>query len=237
MPYTTATGKIYDSGEFAGHLSARAGDRRLGRFQASPAGSQRNRPAARHRPRDLYRGLRQQRTGYRRRCGSKDGNVTVLVGTQSTGQGHHTAYAQIVAEHLGLPPERVRVIQGDTDLIATGAGTGGSSSIPCGGASVAAPRRQLAENLKELAADALEAAAGDLEIADGAVRVAGTDRAVSFAELAGMPATARICCRPKTPSCREAATYPNGTHIAEVEVDPDTGAAQISTMSWSTTSA
>ena len=134
-----------------------------------------------------------------------DGTVTVLVGTQSTGQGHHTAFAQIIADHLGLPPERVRVIQGDTDLIATGTGTGGSSSIPCGGASVASAAEALAKNLKDLGADALEAAASDLEIVEGAVRVAGTDRAVSFAELAGMPASARICCRPTGAFVPEAA--------------------------------
>ncbi len=75
-----------------------------------------------------------------------DGGVTVLVGTQSTGQGHATAYAQIVAEHCGLPPEPRTVVQGDTDLIATGTGTGGSSSIPCGGASVAGAARKLAEH-------------------------------------------------------------------------------------------
>src|SRR5207302_9280366 len=99
------------------------------------------------------------------------------------GQGHHTAYAQIVAEHLGVAPQRVRVIQGDTDRIATGTGTGGSSSIPCGGASVAGAARKLADYVKKLAAEALEAAAGDLEIGDGEVRIAGTDRAISFAAL------------------------------------------------------
>ncbi len=123
-----------------------------------------------------------------RPCGSsEDGDVTVLIGSQSTGQGHHTAYAQLVAEHLDLPPERVHVIQGDTDRIATGVGTGGSSSITCGGASVAGAAKKLADNLKELAADTLEAAAGDLEIADGQVRVAGTDRAMSFADVARSP--------------------------------------------------
>ena len=105
-----------------------------------------------------------------------DGTVTVLIGTQSTGQGHQTAYAQLVAEHLDLPLERVRVLQGDTDLIATGGGTGGSRSIPVGGASVRGASSKLADNLKELAADALEAGVGDLEIADGHVRIAGTDR-------------------------------------------------------------
>src|SRR2546425_838316 len=101
-----------------------------------------------------------------------DGGVELLIGTQSTGQGHHTAYAQLVADHLDLPPERVRVVQGDTDLIATGGGTGGSSSIPCGGASVAGAARKLAANLKTLAADAPEASPAGLEDAGREERVA-----------------------------------------------------------------
>src|SRR5262249_57610837 len=117
------------------------------------------------------------------------------VGTEWTGQGQATAYAQIVADHLRLPPTRVRMIQGDTDLIATGTGTGGSSSIPCGGASVVGATRKLADALKETAADELETAVSDLEIAEGgAVRVAGTDRLHAFA--APPP---RSAARPGTP--------------------------------------
>src|SRR5258708_21056757 len=87
-----------------------------------------------------------------------------------------------------MEPGRVRLIQGYTDLIATGTGTGGSSSIPCGGASLAGATRKLAGMLKEVAADALETAASDLEIAEGgAVRVAGTDRLVTFADPARRP--------------------------------------------------
>ena len=156
----------------------------------------------------------------------EDGAVTVLAGTQSTGQGHHTAFAQIIADRLSLPPERVRVVQGDTDLVETGTGTGGSSSIPCGGASVAGAADKLAANLKELAAEALEAAPGDLELADGMVRVAGTDRAIAFADLAQRPGAQHKLTTQHAFAPSEA-TYPNGTHIAEVEIDPDTGATQI----------
>jgi carbon-monoxide dehydrogenase large subunit len=227
MPYTTATGKVYDSGDFADHL-ARAQDivdwKGFGRRAAESKRA--------HKLRGI--GL----ATYIEACGNngpdaatvvlgKDGNVTVLAGSQSTGQGHATAYAQLVAEHLDLPPERVTVIQGDTDLVATGAGTGGSSSITCGGASVASAARKLADNLKVLAANRLEAAESDLEIEDGAVRIAGTDRAASFAELAALPAaTPAILSVTDTVGPPEA-TYPNGTHIAEVEVDPDTGHVDI----------
>jgi carbon-monoxide dehydrogenase large subunit len=84
-----------------------------------------------------------------------DGGISVLIGTQSTGQGHHTAFAQLIAQRLRVAPEQVRVIQGDTDLVATGGGTGGSNSIPCGGASVAGAADRLADRLTDLAGNAL----------------------------------------------------------------------------------
>ncbi len=227
MPYTTATGKAYDSGDFAGHLARaqewadwKGFERRLA--QSGAAGRLRGIGIA----------------TYIEACGNNgpdtarvrlddDGGVTVLTGTQSTGQGHATAFAQIVADHLGLAPERVRTIQGDTDLIATGTGTGGSSSIPCGGASVAGASRKLAGLLREIAADALEAAASDLEIADGAVRVAGTDRAIAFADLARLATAQRRPLAAEDAFTPGEATYPNGTHLAEVEIDPETGATRI----------
>src|ERR1700753_4511471 len=112
-----------------------------------------------------------------------NGDVSVLIGTQSSGQGHQTAHAEIVAEQFGLPPERVHIHQGDTDEIATGLGTGGSASIPTGGVSVQRATQDLGNKLKELAAEALETSAGDLEINNGVMRVAGTDRSISFADL------------------------------------------------------
>jgi carbon-monoxide dehydrogenase large subunit len=151
----------------------------------------------------------------------------VLIGTQSTGQGHLTAYAQLVSQHLDLPPERVRVLQGDTDLIATGGGTGGSRSIPVGGASVAGASRTLAENLKQLAADALEAGLADLEMVDGQVRIAGTDRAVSFADLARHPKATPELLQVSDSWKPPESTYPNGTHVCEVEIDPETGETEV----------
>ena len=226
-PYTTATGKTYDSGDFAGHLA---------RAQETGGWSGFERRLAQSRKAGRLRGI--GIATYIEACGNNgpdtarvrlddDGGVTVLTGTQSTGQGHATAFAQIVADHLGLAPERVRMIQGDTDLIATGTGTGGSSSIPCGGASVAGAARKLAAKLKDIAADALEAAAGDLEIADGAVRVAGTDRMVSFADLARSPKARGRPLAADDAFTPQEATYPNGTHLAEVEIDPETGATRI----------
>ncbi len=225
MPYLTPTGKTYDSGDFATHM-ARAQE--IGGW----AGFKKRLAASKKAGKLRGIGL----ATYIEACGNngpdaatvrldRDGTITVLAGSQSTGQGHHTAYAQLVAEHLGVPPERVRVVQGDTDRIATGTGTGGSSSIPCGGVSVAGAAKKLASNLKMLAAEALEAGPGDLDIADGQVRIAGTDRVVSFADLAKRADPELLTTSDAfTPT---EATYPNGTHLCEVEIDPASGATQI----------
>jgi carbon-monoxide dehydrogenase large subunit len=226
MPYQSATGQNYDSGNFVAHLK-RAQE--LADWSGFAKRLRLSKKAGR------LRGI--GFSTYIEACGNAgpetatlklepDGSVTLLIGTQSTGQGHATAYAQIVADPLGLPPERVHVMQGDTDRIKSGIGTGGSSSIPCGGASLAGAAEKLADNLKKLAAEALEASVDDLEIAGGTVRVSGTDRAISFAGLAQRPdagnrLTAAYVFTPPQ------ATYPNGTHIAEVEVDPGTGESQI----------
>jgi carbon-monoxide dehydrogenase large subunit len=226
MPYATATGKAYDSGDFAAHLD-RA--QNIGGW----SGFARRLKSARANGRLRGIGI----ATYIEACGNngpetatvrldRDGGITLLIGTQSNGQGHHTAFAQLIAEHLRVTPDRVRFIQGDTDLVATGAGTGGSSAIPCGGTSVAGAAGQLADRLKTLAGNTLEAAASDLEFADGAVRVVGTDRAISLSDLAQR-------AQPEEPLKGEhtfvpqAATYPNGTHLAEVEIDPETGAVEI----------
>jgi carbon-monoxide dehydrogenase large subunit len=151
----------------------------------------------------------------------------VLIGTQSTGQGHETAYAQIVAQYLDVPIERVKVVQGDTDRIPTGNGTGGSRSIPIGAVMVTRASQTLAASLKELAADKLEAAVADLEIEDGKVRIAGTDRAISYAEIAALPAATAAKLTATDSFTPPSATYPNGTHACEVEIDPETGETAI----------
>ena len=225
MPYATPVGKIYDSGDFAGAM-ARAQE------LADWAGF--NKRAAQSKRSGKLRGL--GLSTYIEACGGngpetatlrldRDGGVTVLIGTQSTGQGHATSYAQIVAERLDLPPDRVRVVQGDTDAMATGGGTGGSSSIPVGGVAVDRAGRKLAQQIKELAAERLEASTGDLELAGGAVRIAGTDRVVSFADLAASADAERL--RAASDFNPDQPTFPNGTHIAEVEIDPATGATAL----------
>ena len=227
MPYRTPTGKIYDTGDFAGTMA---------RAQELANWNGFNKRAAQSKRAGRLRGI--GLATYIEACGgngpetatvqlNRDGGVTVLIGSQSSGQGHATSYAQVVADKLDLPPEKVRVVQGDTDAIASGAGTGGSSSIPVGGVSVDRASKTLADQIKQIAAEALEAAVGDLEIADGAVRVVGTDRVMSFADLAAHPQANPERLRAANEFAPDQPTFPNGTHIAEVEIDPATGLTAI----------
>ena len=137
-----------------------------------------------------------------------------------------TAYAQFVAGPLGLDYEKIRVVQGDSDALPAGGGTGGSRSIPLGVPSVDRASRMLADQIKALAADELEAGIGDIELVDGAARVVGTDRGLSYAEIAER-------AKDKTKLIAigefnsEEQTYPNGTHVCEVEIDPETGHTEV----------
>ncbi|EHK53493.1 xanthine dehydrogenase family protein molybdopterin-binding subunit, partial [Allomesorhizobium alhagi] len=155
-----------------------------------------------------------------------DGTVTLLIGTQTNGQGHATAYAQFVAEKLNIDISKVKMHQGDTDRLATGGGTGGSRSIPLGGVSAARAGEDLAEKIRRIAADELEASAADIELVDGSARIVGTDSSISFADVA------KAAKQPEDLTgfgefVQDEATYPNGTHICEVEIDPDTGQTEI----------
>jgi aerobic carbon-monoxide dehydrogenase large subunit len=225
LPYKTVTGKVYDSGDFAAHMKRAMEVANWKEFPKRAKAAKKE---------GLVRGIGM--SSYVEICGTMgdetanvrldpNGDITVLIGTQSSGQGHQTAYAQIVAEQFGVPPERVHVHQGDTDEIATGLGTGGSASIPTGGVSVQRATAELGKQLKVLAAEALETSAGDLEINNGVVRIAGTDRSISFGDLAKRAGADKL----KGSATFNSAdgTYPNGTHIAEVEIDPATGIVKI----------
>jgi carbon-monoxide dehydrogenase large subunit len=227
MPYKTATGKVYDSGDFAAHMK-RAME--IANWKEFPKRAKAAKKLG------LVRGI--GLASYVEVCGTmgeetarvqldSNGDVSILIGTQSTGQGHQTAYAQLVAEQFGLPSERVHVLQGDTDLIASGLGTGGSASIPTGGVSVQRATRELGENLREIAAEALETSSGDLEINEGTIRIAGTDRSISFADLAKRPGVDPAKLNASATYTAADGTYPNGTHLAEVEIDPATGIIKI----------
>jgi carbon-monoxide dehydrogenase large subunit len=226
MPYKTPTDRTYDTAEFAAHMDKALQVAGADSFEARLSES---------RSRGKVRGL--GFATYVEVCAfgnsepakavlEQDGSVSLHIGTQSNGQGHQTAYAQFVAEPLGLDYDRIRVVQGDTDALAKGGGTGGSRSIPLGVVSVDAASRQLARQIKELAADELEAGTGDIELAGGAARVVGTDRAVSYADIA-QRASDRSKLTAEADVRQEENTYPNGTHVCEIEIDPETGQTAI----------
>ena len=230
MPHTTPLGLTYDSGDFARNL-----DDALA--AADTAGFAARRAAAK--ARGQYRGL--GHAVYIEQSGfppdefaelrfDPSGTLTLLMGTQSSGQGHQTAYAQLAAEKLGLPLDKIRVLQGDTDAIGFGRGTGGSRSLPVGGAALAHAADKLILKGKKIAAHLLEAAEADIGFADGNFTIAGTDRTVAIdavARAAFNPAQYPPGLEPGfaesghfTPSTP---TFPNGVHVCEVEIDPETG--------------
>lgn len=223
LPFTTGLGLRYDSGDFPAMLETA-----LARADAAGFPARRAEAEAAGRLRGF---------GFAHYCervaGSwgehawlemrPNGRVTVLVSTMSNGQGHETAYAQLVGAQLGLDPGEIDVLQGDTDRTPSGHGTGGSASIPIAGAALAEASIDLIDKARPLAADALEAALADVEFADGSFRIVGTDRAIGLQAVArGMAADSLLSgkgwWKPTGP------TFPNGCHVAEVEVDPETGA-------------
>jgi len=226
FPYTTPTGRKYDVGEFDGHMTTALERAEWDGFDA------RNEEA---KSKGRIRGI--GIATYVEACafaGSEpahvelgaDGNVTLSIGTQSNGQGHATAYAQFVAEKLNVDISRIKVHQGDTDRLAKGGGTGGSRSIPLGGVSAARAGEDLAEKLKRIAADELEASPADIELIDGTAKIVGTDRVIDFAGIA-RAAKNESDLKGFGEFVQDEATYPNGTHICEVEIDPETGETQI----------
>ena len=159
----------------------------------------------------------------------------VLTGAHSHGQGHETVFAQLIAEKLGVPIENVEVIHGDTDKTPVGMGTYGSRSLAVGGQAIANAADKIIEKGKKIAAHLLEAAEADIEFKDGSFTVAGTDKAKALGEVifeAYVPHN--IPQGLVEPGMEEGAfydpanfTYPSGTYICEVEVDPDTGVVSI----------
>ena len=157
-----------------------------------------------------------------------DGTVTLVSGTQQIGQGIQTSYAQIVAELLGVPPDAVRVIQGDTDIAKTGGGAGGSRSLQVGGSAALVGARVLIDTGKALAAKALEAAAVDIEFGGGRYRIGGTDRSIGLAELAAKQPERRISV--SHTETVKGQTWPNGCQVCEAEIDVDTGEVRLARL-------
>jgi carbon-monoxide dehydrogenase large subunit len=162
------------------------------------------------------------------------GSVTLFTGSHSHGQGHETAFAQIVSDQLGVPIESVEVSHGDTAIVPFGMGTYGSRSGPVGGAAIVVAARKIVEKGKRIAAHLMEAAVSDIEYANGTFKVAGTDKSVSMGQVAFAAYVPHNYPADLEPGLDETGffdplnfTFPSGTHICEVEVDPDTGEVRV----------
>ena len=153
-----------------------------------------------------------------------DGGIEIVSATQAMGQGLATTYSQLAVDVFGVPIEKIRIVQGDTDR-ATGFGSAGSRSLFVGGSAVRVAAERTVAKAQDLAARELEAAAGDIEYADGVFRIGGTDRAIDLFDLARRQPGRQIAL--ESVSSVADATWPNGCHICEVEIDPDTGAVEV----------
>jgi aerobic carbon-monoxide dehydrogenase large subunit len=152
-----------------------------------------------------------------------DGTILLITGTQTIGQGHETTFPQILAQRLGVPDEVVRLLQGDTDLIPTGGGHGSSRSTYMGGTAIWRASESIIEKGTMIAAKALDGIPDEIRFEDGLFSVVGTNRSIGLQEVAVL---ARAANAPLDTYCqwtREAMTFPNGTHVVEVEIDRDTG--------------
>ena len=234
MPYRAPSGMAYDSGDFPTVM-----DKAL--LAADWDGYAERQAASRARGKVRGRGIGHylevtadagnEMGGIRF---EPDGDVTIITGTLDYGQGHASPFAQLLSDRLGVPFEKIKLLQGDSDQLLAGGGTGGSRSMMQSGGAIVEASDLVIERGKQLAAHFLEAAVADIEFARGRFRIAGTDRSIGIMDLAermrvevhlpdDVPRTLDVSHVFKgVPSA-----FPNGCHIAEIELDPDTGTVQI----------
>jgi carbon-monoxide dehydrogenase large subunit len=225
MPYKNAMGQTYDCGRFEQILDQ-------GLALADWAGFAARREAARARGRLRGRGIATflEWTGgnvFEERVTvavTPDGFIEIFSATQAMGQGIATSYAQLAVGVFGVPIERIRIVQGDTDRV-QGFGSAGSRSLFTGGSAVQVASERTVARARELAGEALEVAPADLEYAAGRFTVAGTDLGIGLFELAAKQREARIFI--DSTSAVSGPSWPNGCHICEVEIDPATGAVEV----------
>jgi aerobic carbon-monoxide dehydrogenase large subunit len=233
MPHLTPTFYNYDSGDFLGLMDATLQRANWDGFPARAAQS-RARGKLRGRGMGIYieqGGIFNERMELRF---DPSGNVTVIAGTHSHGQGHATVFSQMAAEWLGLPFENVRFVQGDTDAVPIGRGTYAARSSLVGGCALKAAAELAIEKAKRMAAHLLEAAETDLVFEDGRFSVAGTDKAIPMTDVvkafyrpAHLPPGIDLGLEAAGTYDAEIPNFPNGCHACEVEVDPETGAVEI----------
>ena len=230
FPHKTALGMLVDCGDFAGTLDMAIGNAGLADFAARRATSKKIgmcRGIGISSYLEVTLGMPADNAGIRF---DDDGGVTMIVGSASTGQGHETAYRQIIADQLGIAPENVRYIQGDTGLMDSGGGHGGSRSLKIAGSALFNATGEVRQKGIKAAAHIFEAAEADITFKDGLFALAGTNRRIDILELetelrntASLPDEVPATLTSKARFERKAFSYPNGSHIAEVEVDPETG--------------
>ncbi len=234
MPYAAPSGVTYDSGDFTALMDEALEAADWEGFEARRRESE---------ARGLLRGIgigdyleitappTKEMGGIRFEV---DGTVTIVTGTLDYGQGHATPFAQVLHSRLGIPLDKVRLLQGDSDQLIAGGGTGGSKSIMASGTAIVEASDLVIEKGRKAAAQVLEAGVADIAFANGRFTIAGTDRGVDLLDLAArmragftpeadVPATLDVAhVHESSPSA-----YPNGCHVCEIEVDPDTGIAEI----------
>ena len=234
MPYKAPSGMNYDSGEFTNVLDKALKAADWAGFEARKAES-----AARNKLRGRGIGSYLEVTGppakeYGGIRFEGDGTITMLSGTLDYGQGHATPFAQVLAEQTGIPFERFRLLQGDSDQLKVGGGTGGSKSALLASQAFLEAGDILIAQGKQIAAHVLEASAVDIEFTQGRFVIAGTDRGISIVELADkirggmkLPADVPQSLDVSHISDNPPFSFPNGCHVAEVEIDRDTGVVEV----------
>jgi len=234
IPYAAASAQIYDSGDFPavfrhaldladwkGFAERKRDSRERGKLRGIAVGSYLEVTAP---PNKEMGGIRFE----------PDGTVTFITGTLDYGQGHPTSFAQILSSRLGVPFDRIRLLQGDSDELIAGGGTGGSRSAASSSMAMVEAVRRVVEQGKQIASHVLEAAAADIEFADGRFIIAGTDRSIDLLELSAalragieLPDEAPKTLDVKLASEPVPSAFPNGCHVAEVEIDPETGVIEV----------
>ncbi|BDG72381.1 xanthine dehydrogenase family protein molybdopterin-binding subunit [Roseomonas fluvialis] len=234
FPFSAPSGSVYDSGDFSAVL-----DRAL-------EAADWNGYAARKAESDARGVLRGRGIGNFLECTAPpmkeqgelvfeaDGTVTIVTGTLDYGQGHWSAFAQVLHSKLGVPFEKIRLMQGDSDRLVAGGGTGGSKSLMASGAAILQAADIVIEKGRAAAGYVLEAAAEDIEFTAGRFSIAGTDRGIGIMELAAklraigpLPQEVPNSLDAQTVYDQAPMAYPNGCHVCEVEIDPDTGIVRI----------
>jgi carbon-monoxide dehydrogenase large subunit len=230
FPYRSALGMTIDCGRFAANL-----DDVLAQAHDSDFSARRAEAAARGRLHGLgvgcfletARGTPNEAAEIRF---DPDGRVSLILGTQSNGQGHETSYPQIAASLLGLPPERFRLVQADTRLVQRGAGHGGARSMHQGGTALAKAAQMVIEKGRKVAAGLLQADSAEIVFAEGRFTVSRTERGIDLSAVARAAADPANLPEGMAPGLDSSVynmldvfTFPNGCHIAEVEIDPETG--------------